>query len=85
MNQRGPAVMPTVPTTIYSSSNGDRWLLLHDTETGTYLVRHEPNISSGGQPTEMPVPTFLTGSGSSPQAEALRTLLHKLGLAEDEE
>ncbi len=30
----------------------------------------------------MPVPTFLAGSGTSPQAEALRTLLHKSGMAE---
>ena len=48
--------MPTVTNTFYSSSNGDRWLLLHDTELGTYLVQHEPNISSGGEPTRMPVP-----------------------------
>lgn len=77
--------MPTVTNTFYSSSNGDRWLLLHDTELGTYLVQHEPNVSSGGDPTEMPVPTFLAGSGSSPQAEALRALLRKLGLTEDED
>jgi hypothetical protein len=75
--------MSVVTTTFYSSSNGDRWLLSHDDETGSYLVRHEPNLSSGGQPTEMPVPTFLAGSGTSPQAEALRTLLHRSGVAED--
>jgi hypothetical protein len=60
--------------------NGDRWLLSHDDETGSYLVRHEPNLSSGGQAKEMPVPTFLAGSGTSPQTEALRTLLHKGGV-----
>ena len=74
--------MTIATTTFYSSSNGDHWLLSHDDETGSYLVRHEPNPSSGGQPTEMPVPTFLAGSGTSPQAEALRTLLHKSGIAE---
>ena len=31
----------------------------------------------------MPLPTFLAGSGTSPQAEALRTLLHRSGVAED--
>ena len=30
----------------------------------------------------MPVPTFLAGGGTSPKAEALRTLLHKSGVAE---
>jgi hypothetical protein len=76
------AGMTIATTTFYRSSNGDRWLLSHHDETGSYLVRHEPNPSSGGQPTEMPVPTFLAGSGTSPQAEALRTLLHKSGIAE---
>jgi hypothetical protein len=74
--------MLVVTTTFYRSSNGDRWLLSHDDETGSYLVRHEPNLSSGGQATEMPVPTFLAGSGTSPQARALRTLLHMSGMAE---
>jgi hypothetical protein len=75
--------MPIVTTIFYSSSNGDRWLLLHNVETGSYLVRYEPNISSGGQTREMPVSAFLAGSGTSPQAEALRTLLHRTGVAED--
>jgi hypothetical protein len=74
--------MPVATTTFYSSSNGDRWLLSHDDETGSYLVRHEPNLSSGGQVTDVPVPTFLAGNGTSPQAEALRTLLHRSGVAE---
>jgi hypothetical protein len=50
--------MPVATTTFYSSSNGDRWLLSHDDKTGSYLVRHEPNLSSGGQATEMPVRRF---------------------------
>jgi hypothetical protein len=52
------AAMSVATTTFYSSSNGDRWLLSHDDETGSYLVRHEPNLNSGGQATEMPIPTF---------------------------
>jgi hypothetical protein len=32
----------------YRSSNGDRWQLVRDTETGHRTVRHEPNMSSGG-------------------------------------
>ena len=75
--------MSVAITTFYSSSNGDRWLLSHDDETGSYLVRHEPNLSSGGQATDVPVPTFLAGNGTSPQAEALRQLLHRNGVDED--
>jgi len=33
---------------IYRSSNGDRWLLARDPETGRVFVRHEPNLPSGG-------------------------------------
>ena len=66
----------------YSSSNGDRWQLVHDDETGRYVVRHEPNLSSGGAVSEVAVPEFLARSGTSPQAMALRELLHKQGDAE---
>jgi hypothetical protein len=84
---RIPAMIAAMPnaTTFYSSSNGDRWLLLRDDETGSYIVRHEPDLSSGGHMGEMPVPTFLASSGTSPQAEALRTLLHSRGEVWDEE
>jgi hypothetical protein len=69
--------MPVSTETFYSSSNGDRWQLVHDGETGRYAVRHEPNLSSGGEVSELAVPEFLARSGTSPQATALRELLHK--------
>jgi hypothetical protein len=56
---------------IYRSSNGDRWILIRDRE----VVRHEPNLSSGGQWTETSVDEFLNGTGTSPQNLALRKLL----------
>jgi hypothetical protein len=34
--------MPVTTAIFYSSSNGDRWLLSHNDETGSYLVHHEP-------------------------------------------
>ena len=71
--------------TFYSSSNGDRWQPVHDDETGRYVVRHEPNLSSGGQASEHSVPVFLSRSGTSPQAAALRAHLHKQGNPDDEE
>ncbi len=65
--------------TFYSSSNGDRWQLIEDDETGLQQVRHEPNLSSGGQATDVPVPEFLSRSGATPQGVALRELLEKKG------
>ena len=67
-------------TTFYSSSNGDRWQLMHDDETGLYQVRHEPNLASGGHGTDVPVPEFLSRSGSTPQGVALQKLLEKDGV-----
>jgi hypothetical protein len=71
--------MTTSAVTFYSSSNGDRWQLITDVETGHHVVRHEPNLSSGGQLSEVSVPEFLSRSGVSPQAAALRALLEKKG------
>jgi hypothetical protein len=74
--------MPVSTETFYSSSNGDRWQLIHDSKTGHYAVRHEPNLSSGGAASELAVPEFLARSGTSPQATALRELLDKRGAAD---
>ena len=59
----------------YRSSNGDRWRLVRDTETGHRTVRHEPNPSSGGRVTETPVEEWLDRTGTSPENAALRALL----------
>jgi len=56
---------------IYRSSNGDRWLLIRE----RHVVRHEPNLASGGRVTEVPIEEFLARTGSSPQNEALRDIL----------
>jgi hypothetical protein len=71
--------MPIKTETFYSSSNGDRWQLVQDGEPQRYVVRHEPNLSSGGEVSEFAVPEFLARSGRSPQAMALRELLRKQG------
>ena len=62
---------------IYSSSNGDRWILVHDPDSGRSLVRHEPNRSSGGKPVEIEVDDFILRDGESPQGVALRALLKR--------
>jgi hypothetical protein len=60
------------------SANGDRWLLIRDSETGQSLVRHEPALASGGRVTETPVDVFLDRTGVSPENLALRKLLDEL-------
>jgi hypothetical protein len=42
-----------------SAPNGDRWLLVRNTETGRVFVRHEPNLPLGGQPADSEVGAFL--------------------------
>ena len=61
---------------IYTSSNGDRWVLAKDPESGRSLVRHEPNRSSGGKAVEIEVDDFILRDGESPQGIALRALLN---------
>jgi hypothetical protein len=67
--------MSVSSTDIYRSSNGDRWRLLRDTDTGEAVVRHEPNQASGGSATDMSVADFLSLDGPGPQFAALRRLL----------
>jgi aminoglycoside 3-N-acetyltransferase I len=57
--------MTTSAVTFYSSSNSDRWQLITNVETGHKVVRHEPNLSSGGRTSEIGVPEFLSRSGAS--------------------
>ena len=61
--------METEPREIYSSSNGDRWLLLK--EADRLVVRHVPNPSSGGQSTQFDLEAFLLANRNSPQGMAL--------------
>ena len=63
---------------IYRSSNGDLWQLVRESPTGLILVRHTPNVSSGGAPSEVTVEEFLAIDGSGPEHGALRMLLRRL-------
>jgi hypothetical protein len=70
------AIFVTITTKdFYRSSNGDRWQLIRDTDSGRSFVRHEPNLSSGGRTTDTDVEEFLNRTGSSPENLALRALL----------
>ena len=75
---RRAEVSKTAPVTsmyIYRSSNGDRWRLISDPVSGRRLVRHEANLASGGQVTEITVEEFLAVNGPGPEYEALRRIL----------
>jgi hypothetical protein len=61
---------------IYRSPNGDAWFLGHDPATGLAFVRHEANIPSGGQVTEMEIGAFL----SEPQHPEQEALLRLIGI-----
>jgi hypothetical protein len=66
---------------IYRSSNGDRWLLVREPDTGRVLVRHEPNAGPGGRPDEDEVGAFLSRDPHTPERQALLRLIGTL--AED--
>ena len=63
---------------VYRSSNGDVWQLVREASTGRILVRHTPNVSSGGAVSEMSAEEFLAINGSGPEHGALRLLLRKI-------
>jgi hypothetical protein len=63
---------------LYSSPNGDRWLLCRDTETERVFVRHEPNARSGGQVSNLDIGTFLTRGPPNPEHQALVRLIATL-------
>jgi hypothetical protein len=74
------AISMTVRTReIYRSApNGDRWMLACDTDSGRVFVRHEPNVSSGGQVADIEIGAFLIAAGESPEKQALLRLIGKL-------
>jgi hypothetical protein len=60
-----------------SAPNGDRWLLVRNTETGRVFVRHEPNLPSGGQAADIEVGAFLA-VGNGPEKQELLRLIGTL-------
>jgi hypothetical protein len=75
-------MMPSRARILYSSPNGDRWLLCCDADR--VFVRHEPNAPSGGQPSEVEVGEFLRGGPLNPERQALVRLKATLVDRDDE-
>jgi len=63
---------------LYSSANGDRWLLARDPGSGRVFVRHEPNASSGGATAEIELGPFLSRAARGPEHHALLRLIGTL-------
>jgi len=63
---------------LYRSANGDRWCLLRDPGSGRVFVRHEPNVSSGGRPSDLGVGDFLVRGGDGPEHQELLRLIATL-------
>ena len=60
---------------LYASSNGDRWDLVR--EGGRVFVRHTPNLSSGGRPSQTEIAAFLA-RGTGPEQQGLLRLIGTL-------
>jgi len=63
---------------LYSSPNGDRWLLVRDRDSGHVFVEHQPNQPSGGQPSEIEIGAFLLKGPQGPEHQALLRLIGSL-------
>lgn len=59
---------------LYSSSNGDRWLLMRDPDSSRVFVRHEPNLDSGGRASDIEIGAFLSRGHGPEQQELLRLI-----------
>lgn len=63
---------------LYDSANGDRWYLMREPRSGRVLVRHEPNLASGGDTAVFEVGEFLMQQGHGPQHGELLGLIGTL-------
>jgi hypothetical protein len=70
--------MPKEDQVFYSSENGDDWLLV-DGDSKDALVRHRPNVSSGGQSRDVALGDFLAHEQNTPQGQALRRVMETQG------
>ena len=62
----------------YESSNGDVWALTRDPASKMPVVKHQPNVSSGGQISYKDIGKFLRNGASGPERQALLKLIGAL-------
>ena len=58
----------------YHSSNGDRWHLARDLDTGRVFIRHQANVPSGGHAADIEIGPFLSQGSGPEQQELLRPI-----------
>jgi len=63
---------------LYSSANGDKWLLARELDSGRVLVRHIPNMPSGGRTTDIEIGALLCERSYGPQHMELLRLIGTL-------
>ena len=63
---------------LYSSPNGDKWLLTREPESRRVFVRHIPNMPSGGKMTDIEIGAFLCERSYGPQHMELLRLIETL-------
>ena len=63
---------------LYRSPNGDCWFLARDPTSGRAFVLHEPNLPSGGRPSQIDIGAFLRSGAAGPEHEALLRLIGTL-------
>jgi hypothetical protein len=61
-----------------ASSNGDRWLLGRDQESGVAYVLHQANQPSGGKQTRIEIIDFLSRGRIAPEHHALLLMIATL-------
>jgi hypothetical protein len=66
--------MPVESAELYTSSNGDRWLLVLEHRSGRVFIQHEPNIASGGDSSLMEIGEFLMQNHGPQHNELLRLI-----------
>ena len=63
---------------IYTSSNGERWLLCRGERLADMFILHEANEPSGGGVSRIEIGSFLLEAPRGPQHEELLSLLGQL-------
>lgn len=63
---------------LYNSPNGDRWFLGRDAGTGRVFIKHEANLPSGGQVSDINIGAFLSRGPLNPEHQALLRLIGTL-------
>ena len=75
---REAAGMSVKTRELYHSANGDRWCLAYDPGKRRVFVRHEPNLASGGNSSDIEIGTFLCRPGEGPEKLELLRLIATL-------